>query len=158
MRQGANAQAVIDGVEARLGALAGGLPPGVEVVTEYDRSALVGAAVGTLTTRIWEELLVVALIVLVFLLHVRSAFVALVTVPVGLLVSLGVMYLLGINANIMSLGGLAIAIGVMVDASLVMVENAHKWIERESGRKGEREIASLPPSPSPPLTLSPSER
>ncbi|MCH7976239.1 MAG: efflux RND transporter permease subunit, partial [Bacteroidetes bacterium] len=109
----------------------------VEVVTEYDRSALIGRAVHTLTTKIWQELLVVAFIVLIFLLHVRSAFVALVTVPIGILMSLGVMYLLGINANIMSLGGIAIAIGVMVDASLVMVENAHKHIERLTAAKGE---------------------
>ncbi|MEO1075161.1 MAG: efflux RND transporter permease subunit [Bacteroidota bacterium] len=146
MRSGENAQATIDRVKARLAEITPGLPPGVEVVTEYDRSALIGRAVDTLTTRIWEELLVVALIVLVFLLHVRSAFVALVTVPVGLLAAMGVMYLLGINANIMSLGGLAIAIGVMVDASLVMVENAHKHLERlcghRSGVTGYTEVAS----------------
>ncbi|MEP0546499.1 MAG: CusA/CzcA family heavy metal efflux RND transporter [Rhodothermales bacterium] len=135
MRYGENAQATIDRVKARLVELESGLPPGVEVVAEYDRSALIGRAVDTLTTRIWEELLVVALIVFVFLLHVRSAFVAVVTVPVGILISLGVMYLLGINANIMSLGGIAIAIGVMVDASLVMVENAHKHIERARAAK-----------------------
>jgi Cu(I)/Ag(I) efflux system membrane protein CusA/SilA len=135
MRYGENAQRTIDRVKARLAELQSGLPPGVEVVTEYDRSALIGRAVDTLTTRIWEELLVVALIVMVFLLHVRSAFVAVVTVPVGILIALGVMYLLGINANIMSLGGIAIAIGVMVDASLVMVENAHKHIERARAAK-----------------------
>ena len=130
MRSGENAQATIDRVKARIAELGAGLPPGVEVVTEYDRSGLIGRAVESLTVKIWEELLVVALIVLVFLLHVRSAFVAVVTVPVGILIALGVMRLLGINANIMSLGGIAIAIGVMVDASLVMVENAHKHIER----------------------------
>ena len=144
MRYGENAQKTIDLVKARLAELGAGLPEGVEVVTEYDRSALISRAVGTLTTQIWEELLVVALIVIVFLLHVRSAFVALVTVPVGILASLLIMKLLGINANIMSLGGIAIAIGVMVDASLVMVENAHKHLEREgmgergNGRMGER--------------------
>lgn len=145
MRYGENAQATIDRVKARIAELGPGLPPGVEVVTEYDRSALIGRAVDTLTARIWEELLVVALIVLVFLLHARSAFVAVVTVPVGLLISLGVMRLLGINANIMSLGGLAIAIGVMVDASLVMVENAHKHIERARSDKtqGDGEEADL---------------
>ncbi len=161
MRYGENARRTIEAVKARLAELAPGLPPGVEVVTEYDRSALIGRAVDTLATKIGEELLVVALIVIVFLLHARSAFVALVTVPVGILVALGVMYLLGVNANIMSLGGIAIAIGVMVDASLVMVENAHKWIERERGRKREREgeggskAALIPASPvtsSPPLT------
>ena len=141
MRSGENAQATIDRVKARITELAAGLPPGVEVVTEYDRSGLIGRAVDSLTVKIWEELLVVALIVLVFLLHVRSAFVAVVTVPVGILIALGVMRLLGINANIMSLGGIAIAIGVMVDASLVMVENAHKHIERARERK--REVEGL---------------
>ncbi|MGI9174358.1 MAG: efflux RND transporter permease subunit, partial [Rhodothermales bacterium] len=138
MRYGENAQKTIERVKARLAELKAGLPKGVEVVTEYDRSALIDRAVGTLTTQIWEELLVVTLIVMIFLLHVRSALVALVTVPVGILASLLIMKLLGINANIMSLGGIAIAIGVMVDASLVMVENAHKHLEREEGRgKGE---------------------
>ena len=157
MRYGENAQKTIDRVKARLAELEAGLPEGVEVVTEYDRSALIGRAVGTLTTQIWEELLVVTLIVIVFLLHVRSAFVALVTVPVGILASLLIMKLLGINANIMSLGGIAIAIGVMVDASLVMVENAHKHLEREEGR-GRREEGSLTPNASSPFPLPPSLR
>ncbi len=148
MRSGENAQATIDAVKARLAELAAGLPPGVEVVTEYDRSGLIGRAVDALTVKIWEELLVVALIVLMFLLHVRSAFVAVVTVPVGILIALGVMRLLGINANIMSLGGIAIAIGVMVDASLVMVENAHKHIERARERK--RDAATATASGDPP--------
>ncbi len=130
MRSGENAQKVIEGVKARLAELQPGLPEGVQIVTEYDRSGLIQSAVGTLTTQIWEELLVVALIVIIFLLHARSAFVALVSVPVGILIALLVMKLLGVNANIMSLGGIAIAIGVMVDASLVMVENAHKHLER----------------------------
>ncbi len=132
MRFGENAQRVIARVKARLDELRPGLPEGVEVVPEYDRSALIQRAVGTLTTKLWQELAVVALIVLVFLLHARSAFVAIVTVPVGILISLGIMYLLKLNANIMSLGGIAIAIGVMVDASLVMVENAHKHLERKA--------------------------
>ena len=130
MRSGENAQATIDAVKERIAEVSSGLPEGVEVVTEYDRSELIASAVSALSTTIWEEMLVVALVVIVFLLHVRSAFVALVTVPVGILIALGIMRLLGINANIMSLGGIAIAIGVMVDASLVMVENAHKHIER----------------------------
>ncbi|MBC12787.1 MAG: CusA/CzcA family heavy metal efflux RND transporter, partial [Rhodothermaceae bacterium] len=138
MRSGENAQATIDAVKARIAELGAGLPPGVEVVTEYDRSELIASAVSSLTMTIWEEMLVVALVVMVFLLHVRSAFVALVTVPVGILIALGVMRLLGINANIMSLGGIAIAIGVMVDASLVMVENAHKHIERAREAKAAR--------------------
>lgn len=134
MRYGDNAQAVIARVKERLDALRPGLPPGVVVTTEYDRSALISRAIETLTRKIWEELLIVALIVAIFLLHVRSAFVALITVPVGILLALLVMYGLGINANIMSLGGIAIAIGVMVDASLVMVENAHKHIEHTRAR------------------------
>ncbi|WP_412069902.1 efflux RND transporter permease subunit [Rubrivirga sp. IMCC43871] len=138
MRSGGNAQATIDLVKARIAELEAGLPEGVDVVTEYDRSGLIGRAVASLTVKIWEELLVVALVVLIFLLHVRSAFVAVVTVPVGILIALGVMRLLGINANIMSLGGIAIAIGVMVDASLVMVENAHKHIERAREAKRDR--------------------
>ena len=139
MRSGENAQATIDAVKERIAEVSPGLPPGVEVVTEYDRSELIASAVSALSTTIWEEMLVVALVVIVFLLHVRSAFVALVTVPVGILIALGVMRLLGINANIMSLGGIAIAIGVMVDASLVMVENAHKHIERAREAKRDRE-------------------
>ena len=135
MRYGENARRVIERVKNRLEALRPGLPPGVEVVPEYDRSALIDRAIDTLVRKIWQELLVVALVVLVFLLHARSAFVALITVPVGILAAMGIMYLLGVNANIMSLGGIAIAIGVMVDASLVMVENAHKHIERERARR-----------------------
>ena len=149
MRSGENAQATIDAVKARIAEVSDGLPPGVEVVTEYDRSELIASAVSSLTTTIWEEMLVVALVVVVFLLHVRSAFVALVTVPVGILIALGVMRLLGINANIMSLGGIAIAIGVMVDASLVMVENAHKHIERareaKRGGAGDGAASGDPP-------------
>jgi len=135
MRYGENAQRVIDRVKARLEEIKPGLPDGVEVVTEYDRSALIQRAVNTLQTKLWQEMAVVALIVLVFLLHVRSAFVALVTVPVGILIALLAMYLLDVNANIMSLGGIAIAIGVMVDASLVMVENAHKHLERAAAQQ-----------------------
>ena len=130
MRYGENAAATIDRVKARIDELRPSLPDGVEIVEEYDRSGLIERAVSTLTTQLGEEMLVVALIVIVFLLHLRSAFVALVSVPVGILMSLGAMYLMGVNANIMSLGGIAIAIGVMVDASLVMVENAHKHLER----------------------------
>lgn len=141
MRYGENAQQVIARVKERLNELRAGLPQGVTISTEYDRSALISSAIDTLSRKIWEELLVVALIVTVFLLHVRSAFVALITVPVGILLALLVMYGLDINANIMSLGGIAIAIGVMVDASLVMVENAHKHIEHSGARLG-RDLAA----------------
>ncbi|HYE58244.1 MAG TPA: CusA/CzcA family heavy metal efflux RND transporter, partial [Rhodothermales bacterium] len=139
MRQGVNAQRVIEAVKARIAELRPGLPPGVELHTEYDRSTLIRATIGTLVEAIAEELIVVVLIVIVFLLHLRSAFVVLVTLPIGILIALGVMRLLGINANVMSLGGIAIAIGVMVDAAMVMVENAHKHLERLGGeREGRR--------------------
>ncbi len=134
MRYGENAMKVIDRVKGRLAELEVGLPDGVEIVVEYDRSALIKRAVDTLATKIWEELLVVAFIVMIFLMHARSAFVAIITVPIGILASLLIMNAIGLNANIMSLGGIAIAIGVMVDASLVMVENAHKHIERMTNR------------------------
>ncbi|MCY4674677.1 MAG: CusA/CzcA family heavy metal efflux RND transporter [Bacteroidetes bacterium] len=130
MRHGENAQEVIRHVKQRLAAIQHSLPEGVEIITEYDRSNLIARAVGTLKTKLWQELAIVALIVLLFLVHVRSALVALITIPVGILIALLVMYLLGINANIMSLGGIAISIGVMADASLVMVENAHKHVGR----------------------------
>jgi len=133
MRTGENALATINRVKDRLAELEPSLPEGVRVETEYDRAPLIYRAMNTLTTQLTEELLVVALIVILFLLHVRSAFVAIITVPIGILISMLVMYFLGIKANIMSLGGIAIAIGVMVDASLVMVENAHKHIERVKG-------------------------
>jgi Cu(I)/Ag(I) efflux system membrane protein CusA/SilA len=141
MRSGENAMEVIERVEARIAELQPSLPEGVYIEPEYNRRPLIERAIGTLTTQLAEEMLVVAVVVMLFLLHVRSAFVALVTVPVGIVASLLVMYLLGINANVMSLGGIAIAVGVMVDASLVMVENAHKHIERlrEGGKvEGEK--------------------
>lgn len=136
MRYGENALRVIGDVRQRLEELKAGLPEGVEIHVDYDRSALIQRAVDTLKTKLWQELAVVAIIVMIFLLHVRSAFVAVVTVPVGVLVSFLLMNAMGMNANIMSLGGIAIAIGVMVDASLVLVENAHKHIERATKSSG----------------------
>jgi Cu(I)/Ag(I) efflux system membrane protein CusA/SilA len=133
-RFGENAYQVIQDAKAALRELEAGLPPGVFAIVTYDRSALIGRAVDTLRKAVVEELIVVAVICLVFLAHVRSALVALFVLPVGLLVSILVMQLLGINANVMSLGGLALAIGVMVDSGVVMVENAHKHLERERGR------------------------
>ena len=143
MRSGENAMEVIERVEARLAELRPSLPEGVYIEPEYNRRPLIERAIGTLTTQLAEEMLVVALVVMLFLLHVRSALVALVTVPVGIVASLLVMYLLGINANVMSLGGIAIAIGVMVDASLVMVENAHKHIERLREKNGQIEDGKI---------------
>ncbi len=134
MRFGENALEVIDRVKERLASLERGLPAGVEIHTSYDRSRLIHDAIDTLTRKLLEEMAVVALVCVVFLLHVRSALVAIFTLPVALLVSFLVMKWMGVSANIMSLGGIAIAIGVMVDASVVMVENLHKHKEREPDR------------------------
>ena len=134
MRSGANAREVIERVSTRLDELERGLPEGVEVHTSYDRSHLINRAVHTLQTKLLEEMAVVALICLLFLLHARSALVAIITLPVGVLMSFIALYALGMNANIMSLGGIAIAVGVMVDASVVMVENLHKHRERTPDR------------------------
>jgi copper/silver efflux system protein len=140
MRYGENAREVIRRVKEKLADLEKGLPPGVEIITGYDRSALIERAVDTLKTKLTEEMIVVALVCIVFLLHFRSAFVAIFTLPVGILMSFLIMYPFGINANIMSLGGIAIAIGVMVDAAIVMVENAHKHLERDRGEKSHTQI------------------
>jgi len=131
MRSGENASKTIDAVKARLDELGRSLPDGVEVVTTYDRSALIERAVDTLQGKLLEEFLVVALVCAVFLFHLRSSAVIILSLPVGILVAFIVMRLQGINANIMSLGGIAIAIGAMVDAAIVMVENVHKHIEDE---------------------------
>jgi hypothetical protein len=130
MRLGENALATIQRVREKLDELRAGLPEGVEVVPVYDRSDLIRRSIRTLRRKLGEEMLIVAIVSVLFLLHFRSALVAIFTLPVGILISFIVMYGLDINANIMSLGGIAIAIGVMVDASIVMVENAHKHLER----------------------------
>jgi len=130
MRSGKNALETIDGVKAKLAALKASLPPGVEVVSVYDRSQLIGSAVANLRDKLIEEFIVVALVCVLFLFHLRSALVAIVSLPLGVLVAFIVMHFLGIGSNIMSLGGIAIAIGAMVDAAIVMIENAHKHLER----------------------------
>jgi len=130
LRQGADARSAITAVEAKLEQLQASLPEGVEIVTTYDRSQLIDASVDNLTTKLIEEFIVVALVCLLFLWHARSALVAVVTLPMGVLAAFLVMRFQGVNANIMSLGGIAIAIGAMVDAAVVMIENAHKHIER----------------------------
>ena len=140
MRYGENALAVIERVKARLEELKSGLPPEIEIHTAYDRSDLILRAVDNLREKLTEECIVVALVCTLFLLHFRSAFVAIFTLPVGILVSFAIMYNQGINANIMSLGGIAIAIGAMVDAAIVMVENAHRHIERDGGKKDHWQI------------------
>lgn len=126
MRSGENALSVIEGVKAKLEELKHGLPEGIEIVPVYDRAPLIKGAVKYLSYKLIEEGIVVALVCLIFLLHARSAFVAIITLPLGVLAAFIVMSYQGITANIMSLGGIAIAIGAMVDASVVMVENAHR--------------------------------
>ena len=130
MRSGKNALETIDAVKAKLASLAAGLPEGVAIVPVYDRSTLIRNAVENLAQKLVEEFAVVALVCLAFLFHLRSAFVAIVSLPIGVLMAFVVMHYQGVNANIMSLGGIAIAIGAMVDAAVVMIENAHKHLER----------------------------
>ena len=130
LRQGGDARSAIEAVEAKLEQLQASLPEGVEVVTTYDRSELIDASIENLTHKLIEEFIVVALVCALFLWHVRSALVAVITLPLGVLAAFIVMRFQGVNANIMSLGGIAIAIGAMVDAAVVMIENAHKHIER----------------------------
>jgi len=130
MRFGENAQTVIDKVKIKLEELKKGLPEGVEIVTTYDRSTLIGSAMDNLYEKLLEEFIVVTLICAIFLFHLRSALVIIVSLPVGILVAFIVMYQQGLNANIMSLGGIAIAIGAMVDGAIVMIENVHKHMEK----------------------------
>ena len=132
MRAGKNALETIAAVKAKLVELRKSLPQGVEIVETYDRSGLIERAVAHLRDKLIEEFLVVALVCAVFLVHLRSAFVAIVTLPLGVLMAFIVMHYQGVNANIMSLGGIAIAIGAMVDAAIVMIENAHKRLEQWS--------------------------
>ena len=130
MRSGKNALETIAAVKEKIKSLQGGLPPGVEIVPTYDRSILIKRAVENLGFKLLEEFVVVALVCFVFLFHMRSALVAIVSLPLGILTAFIVMHYQGVNANIMSLGGIAIAIGAMVDAAVVMIENAHKHLER----------------------------
>jgi len=130
MRFGENALEVINAVKQKLAFLQNGLPEGVEIVTTYDRSTLINSAVDTLSYKLLEEFLVVALVCMVFLFHMRSSLVAIISLPIGILMAFIVMNLQGLNANIMSLGGIAIAIGAMVDGAIVMIENVHKHIEK----------------------------
>ncbi|MFT5541762.1 MAG: Cu(I)/Ag(I) efflux system membrane protein CusA/SilA [Glaciecola sp.] len=130
MRFGENAQQTIQAVKRKLEELKKGLPDGVEVVPVYDRSALIERAVDNLSSKLLQEFIVVALVCIAFLFHVRSSLVAIICLPVGILAAFIVMHLQGINANIMSLGGIAIAIGAMIDGAIVMIENMHKHIEK----------------------------
>ncbi|NKK98723.1 CusA/CzcA family heavy metal efflux RND transporter [Rhizobium leguminosarum bv. viciae] len=139
-RFGANALTVIDNAKESLDSVKGGLPAGTEIVPVYDRSALIESAIETLKGTLIEESIVVALVTIAFLLHVRSALVAIIMLPVGILIAFIAMRMLGLGANIMSLGGIAIAIGAMIDAAIVMIENAHKHLERAPPDKPRVEI------------------
>jgi Cu(I)/Ag(I) efflux system membrane protein CusA/SilA len=130
MRSGKNALDTITAVKAKLEKLKDSLPAGVEIVTTYDRSQLIKSAIKNLQEKLIEEFIVVALVCALFLFHIRSALVAIITLPIGILMAYIVMYYQGVNANIMSLGGIAIAVGAMVDAAVVMIENAHKHLEK----------------------------
>ncbi|MDB5815182.1 MAG: copper/silver efflux system, rane component [Rhodocyclales bacterium] len=165
MRSGKNALATIQAVKAKLKSLQASLPAGVEIVTAYDRAPLIERAVDNLGHKLLEEFIVVAVVCFLFLFHLRSAFVAIVSLPLGILMAFIVMRYQGVNANIMSLGGIAIAIGAMVDAAVVMIENAHKHLEKwrhasplplagEGGPQGRERVGSnvvdsLSPNPSP---------
>ncbi|MCU0610132.1 MAG: CusA/CzcA family heavy metal efflux RND transporter, partial [Chitinispirillaceae bacterium] len=139
MRYGQNAEKVITAVEKKIEILKAGLPADVKIVPTYNRSALIRRAVDNLTHKLFEEILIVALVCIIFLMHARSAFVAVFTLPTAILLAFIVMRAQGINANIMSLGGIAIAIGAMVDAAIIMIENAHKHLEAEAAKpQGER--------------------
>ena len=140
-RFGVNALDVIENVKKRFKEIASSLPKSVEIVAVYDRSNLINAAIETLKHTLLEESVVVALVCIVFLLHFRSALVAIIMLPVGILMAFGTMKLLGLGANIMSLGGIAIAIGAMIDAAIVMIENAHKHLER--AEPGQSRVAVL---------------
>ncbi len=142
-RYGENALEVIHNIKGKLAEIASGLPTGVEIKAVYDRSDLIHRAIDTLKRTLIEEAIIVALVCMVFLLHVRSALVAIIMLPVGVLIAFILMHALGMSSNIMSLGGIAIAIGAMVDAAIVMIENAHKHLERAANQ-----------NPSPALPLS----
>jgi Cu(I)/Ag(I) efflux system membrane protein CusA/SilA len=139
-RFGANALTVIDNVKQRLAGIAASLPKGAEIVPVYDRSQLIKAAIETLKHTLAEESVIVALVCVVFLLHLRSALVAILMLPVGILMAFGAMKSIGLGSNIMSLGGIAIAVGAMIDAAIVMIENAHKHLERAPPGKPRIEI------------------
>ena len=140
MRYGSDAHGTIERLKERLDDIRAGLPEGVTLRTTYDRSSLIERAIGNLREKLLEESLIVALVTVLFLLHFRSSLVAIVTLPLGILISFLAMRAIGVNANIMSLGGIAIAIGAMVDASIVMIENMHKHLEREGPTADRRQV------------------
>jgi Cu(I)/Ag(I) efflux system membrane protein CusA/SilA len=140
MRFGENALSTIENVKAKLKELQAGLPEGVKIIPVYDRSGLIERAVATLKEKLIEESIVVALVTILFLWHLPSAFVAIFTLPVAILMAFIIMHAQGLNANIMSLGGIAIAIGAMIDAAIIMIENAHKHLERDRDKKPHAQI------------------
>ncbi|MDE2772695.1 MAG: CusA/CzcA family heavy metal efflux RND transporter [Gemmatimonadota bacterium] len=142
VRSGADVREVIRGVKARLAEIEPGLPEGVQVEVAYDRTALIDRAVGSIRTSLAQQLVIVGLICLLFLFHLRSGFVAVIALPVGILMALIVARLQGLTLNIMSLGGIAVAIGTMVDAGIVLVENAHKHLARDGGRRPHWEVVA----------------
>ncbi|GFD77773.1 cation transporter [Tenacibaculum sp. KUL118] len=158
MRYGENAKATINAVKAKLDSLAASLPAGVKIVPVYDRSTLIDRSVDTLSNKLLEELLVVGLVCAIFLFHLRSSLVALISLPIGILTAFIVMKLQGLNANIMSLGGIAIAIGAMVDGAIVVVENLHKHIHQHSVVGSEWALTSTPTPARSPAQLSAAKR
>jgi Cu(I)/Ag(I) efflux system membrane protein CusA/SilA len=155
MRFGENALEVINGVKAKLSEIEAGLPPGVKIRAVYDRSGLIYDAIDTLKTKLIEESILVSIVCVIFLLHFRSSLVAIIMLPIGILVSFIVMYMMGINANIMSLGGIAIAIGAMIDGAIIMVENGHKHLEKSVGETDRWDvIARAAKEVGPPLFFS----
>ena len=140
MRHGENALNLIDRIKQKIKDIEPSLPPGVKIVSTYDRSDLILRSIATLKEKLIEESLIVSIVIIIFLFHVRSALVAIITLPIAIILSFIAIYYLGLTSNIMSLGGIAIAIGAMVDAAIVMVENAHKRLEQweENGRPGDR--------------------
>src|SRR5438552_3441084 len=137
MRYGLNALNVIDGVKKKLAEIKGSLPPGVEIVSGYDRGALISEAINTLKHSLIEEAIIVSLVIIMFLFHFRSALIPILTLPIALALSFIPMYYLNVSSNIMSLGGLALAIGVLVDAAIVMVENGYRHLSERPASSGE---------------------
>ncbi len=154
MRSGENALATIDAVKQKLEELRASLPDGVELVETYDRSTLINSAVETLSDRLLEEFIVIILVCALFLLHFRSSLVIVISLPVGILVAFIIMRMQGINANIMSLGGVAIAIGAMVDATIVMIENAHRHLQQAKHNNRLQAIQKAAIEVGPPLFFS----
>jgi copper/silver efflux system protein len=142
MRDGMNALNVIAGVKKKLADIAGSLPPGVEIVAGYDRSGLIEASIGTLRRALIEEAIIVSLVIIIFLFHFRTALIPILTLPIAVVASFIPMYYLNVSSNIMSLGGLALAIGVLVDAAIVMVENGYRHLSEAQERSARKKLGT----------------